>query len=111
MEDHNEYIQEVNDIFEVALEDINYSECTTTTKGHFDADIEKMREAAIKYTENYLEEFGTIGIVETMTNIQAGLTVVLAVVSAVDVKTKDRIWELNPNSINDSKLALGFDMN
>ena len=111
MENHNEYIQEVNDIFELALEDINYNECTTTTKKYFDVDIEKMRQSAIEYTEKYLEEFGTMGIAETMTNIQAGLTVVLAVVSAVDIKTKDRIWELNPNSINDSKLALGFDMN
>ena len=106
----NKYVEEINEIFHYSKKHFNYKDFTATTKSAFDTLIEKCQNEAIKSVKTLLDlKVPSEEMLAAILVIQSKTHELLTMFKIKDDMYKAVINNMNPNSVNDSKLA--YDIN
>lgn len=104
-----QYLQEVDDIFETVKENLGYDNFSTSILKYVKPTMNRVYKTALQQVEEYYNEVGDVMMAELMIKIQDTITELFTIAKVNDELFKSDIYSMSPGSQTDSHLAYDFD--
>lgn len=104
-----EYLKELEDIFDIAAQAVKYDTFLNSTKEYVGPALDRVKKVAKEELTRIYEEMMDIEMAEVLIYFQERITSLYLTAKISDELERDKIWRMSPGSIDDSKLYTGDD--